>query len=225
MRLPPTPCRVCFRPCVFNKFSHFWQNYPCETNRRVVTQVFFPFRARIGKRKCHGEEQTTPSWRGQMILISLATAPRASSSVWRERMRAQRHIRPHVNPLQRRFQLPAALDLEGQIAFARPQPVHMDIGCGKGHFCADLAEARPDLNVLGIEIRDPLVEEANRLCMPHSARTLADVRPHSPHAMARGRSATHTLEPRLGQASSRAPATFASWRAAPMCASALTLAP
>ena len=21
MRLPPTPCRVCFRPCVFNKFS------------------------------------------------------------------------------------------------------------------------------------------------------------------------------------------------------------
>ena len=25
VRLPPTPCRVCFRPCVFNKFSHFWQ--------------------------------------------------------------------------------------------------------------------------------------------------------------------------------------------------------
>ena len=25
MRLPPTPCRVYFRPCVFNKFSHFWQ--------------------------------------------------------------------------------------------------------------------------------------------------------------------------------------------------------
>ena len=24
VRLPPTPCRVCFRPCVFNKFSHFW---------------------------------------------------------------------------------------------------------------------------------------------------------------------------------------------------------
>ena len=25
MRLPPTPCRVCFRPRVFNNFSHFWQ--------------------------------------------------------------------------------------------------------------------------------------------------------------------------------------------------------
>ena len=23
MRLPPTPCHVCLRPCVFNKFSHF----------------------------------------------------------------------------------------------------------------------------------------------------------------------------------------------------------
>ena len=27
MHLPPTPCRVCFRPCVFNKFSHFWQKF------------------------------------------------------------------------------------------------------------------------------------------------------------------------------------------------------
>ena len=23
MRFPPTPCRVCFRPRVFNRFSHF----------------------------------------------------------------------------------------------------------------------------------------------------------------------------------------------------------
>ena len=156
-----------------------------------------------------------------MVAMSTLTAKEA----WRERMRAQRHIRPHVNPLQNQYTDATLPENFAASAFAAPLPLHVDIGCGKGHFCADLAEARPDLNVLGIEIRDPLVEEANRLCMPHSARTLADVRPHSPHAMARGRSATHTLEPRLGQASSRAPATFASWRAAPMCASALTLAP
>ena len=93
-----------------------------------------------------------------LMAPALVTPPRASSAVWRERMRAQRHIRPHVNPLQRRFRLPAALDLEG-LAFAQPQAIHVDVGCGKGHFCADLAEARPDLNVLGIEIRDPLVEQ------------------------------------------------------------------
>ena len=91
-------------------------------------------------------------------LLLLVPAP-----LWRERMRAQRHIRPHVNPLQRRFQQ-VELDTEA-IAFARPaQPLHVDIGCGKGHFCADLAAARPDLNVLGIEIREPLVDEARRLC-------------------------------------------------------------
>jgi SAM-dependent methyltransferase len=153
-----------------------------------------------------------------LMAPALVTPPRASSAVWRERMRAQRHIRPHVNPLQRRFQLPAALDLE-DLAFAQSQPIHVDVGCGKGHFCADLAEARPDLNVLGIEIRDPLVEEANRLCMRHmgsNPRPADFARDHSPHATAlQAGLATHTLEPRLGQASSRAPEIFASWRAAP----------
>ena len=105
-----------------------------------------------------------------LMAPALVPPPRASSTVWRERMRAQRHIRPHVNPLQRRFQLPAALDLEA-FAFAQSQPIHVDVGCGKGHFCADLAEARPDLNVLGIEIRDPLVEEANRLCTPQGSNS------------------------------------------------------
>ena len=39
MRLPPTPCRVCFRPCVFNKFSHFWQKMtpaPCILSIRAA---------------------------------------------------------------------------------------------------------------------------------------------------------------------------------------------
>lgn len=98
-----------------------------------------------------------------LLLLVPALLERPAGLLWRERMRAQRHIRPHVNPLQRRFQQ-VQLDTEA-IAFARPaQPLHVDIGCGKGHFCADLAAARPDLNVLGIEIREPLVDEARRLC-------------------------------------------------------------
>ena len=54
-------------------------------------------------------------------------------------MRAQRHIRPHVNPLQNQYTdatLPANFAAD---AFAAPLPLHVDIGCGKGHFCADLA--------------------------------------------------------------------------------------
>ena len=42
MRLPPTPCRVCFRPCVFNTFSHFWQKLSNKVSRRS------------GARSCHG---------------------------------------------------------------------------------------------------------------------------------------------------------------------------
>ena len=79
-------------------------------------------------------------------------------------MRAQRHIRPHVNPLQSRFTEPPE-NLSETLAFSRKDmPLHIDIGCGKGHFCADLAAANPALNVIGIEIRHELVSEANRLC-------------------------------------------------------------
>lgn len=84
-----------------------------------------------------------------------------ASLTWRERMRAQRHIRPHTNPLQSRF---TAQRLEkDQVQFDAARPLHVDIGCGKGHFCADLASSRPDINVLGIEIREQLVDEAKRL--------------------------------------------------------------
>lgn len=80
---------------------------------------------------------------------------------WRERMRAQRHIRPHTNPLQSRFTEQRLQ--EDQVQFDAARPLHVDIGCGKGHFCADLASSRPDINVLGIEIREQLVDEAKRL--------------------------------------------------------------
>ena len=39
VRLPPTPCRVCFRPCVFNKFSHFWQKRTLCTDKGFLLSV------------------------------------------------------------------------------------------------------------------------------------------------------------------------------------------
>jgi tRNA (guanine-N7-)-methyltransferase len=35
-------------------------------------------------------------------------------------------------------------------------PFHLDIGCARGGFCMKLAATRPDLNVLGLEIRRPV---------------------------------------------------------------------
>ena len=46
-------------------------------------------------------------------------------------------------------------------AFARPElPLHVDVGSARGFFCLDVAEARPEVNVLGLEIRRPLAEAA-----------------------------------------------------------------
>lgn len=69
-------------------------------------------------------------------------------------------IRQHVNPLGRFFQqsleLPSLTDL-----FPRPhQPLHLDIGCARGHFLMDMAALHPQRNHLGLEIRHPLVEQA-----------------------------------------------------------------
>jgi tRNA (guanine-N7-)-methyltransferase len=41
------------------------------------------------------------------------------------------------------------------------QPLHLDIGSARGRFLLEMAERSPHWNFLGLEIREPLVEEAN----------------------------------------------------------------
>ncbi len=40
-------------------------------------------------------------------------------------------------------------------------PLHLDIGCARGRFILEMAQRYPERNFLGIEIRDPLVKDAN----------------------------------------------------------------
>lgn len=42
-------------------------------------------------------------------------------------------------------------------------PLHLDIGCARGRFILEMAQQFPDRNFLGIEIRDPLVVDANEI--------------------------------------------------------------
>ena len=42
-------------------------------------------------------------------------------------------------------------------------PLHLDIGCARGRFILRMAMAEPGWNFLGVEIREPLVDEANRI--------------------------------------------------------------
>ncbi len=71
-------------------------------------------------------------------------------------------IRQHVNPLLRKFQdrieLPDWQTVYSDLAL----PLHLDIGCARGKFLLEMAQLHPETNFLGIEIRRPLVEDANR---------------------------------------------------------------
>ena len=72
-------------------------------------------------------------------------------------------VHQHVNPLAPFYrQAPPPVDLS--VAFADPGlPLHLDVGSARGRFLLRMAEIKPQWNFLGIEIREPLVTEANRI--------------------------------------------------------------
>ncbi len=76
---------------------------------------------------------------------------------------ARVRVHQHVNPLSPYYlQEQEPVDLSA--LFAEPtKPLHLDIGCARGRFILKMASAEPGWNFLGIEIREPLVDEANRL--------------------------------------------------------------
>ena len=75
------------------------------------------------------------------------------------RVRAHQHVNP-LSPYYR--QAPKPVDINS--VFAHPdRPLLLDIGCARGRFLLRMAAADPGWNYIGVEIREPLVEEANRL--------------------------------------------------------------
>ncbi len=75
------------------------------------------------------------------------------------RVRVHQHVNPN-SPYYR--QPPEPVDAEAAFADAG-LPLHIDIGCARGRFILRMAEMQPEWNYLGVEIREPLVDEANRL--------------------------------------------------------------
>lgn len=72
-------------------------------------------------------------------------------------------VHQHVNPLSPRFQiLSDAVDFQAVFADVS-QPIHLDIGAARGRFLLQMAQIFPQINFVGLEIREPLVIEANRL--------------------------------------------------------------
>ncbi len=70
-------------------------------------------------------------------------------------------VRQHVNPLSQKYQQSAIPPDWAKIYADLSLPLHLDIGCGKGVFLLKMAQQQPAWNYLGLEIREPLVLEAN----------------------------------------------------------------
>lgn len=76
---------------------------------------------------------------------------------------ARVRVHQHVNPLSPFYrQDPQPIDVTSVFGDAA-KPLLLDIGCARGRFLLRMAEIDPTWNYLGIEIRQPLVDEANRL--------------------------------------------------------------
>jgi tRNA (guanine-N7-)-methyltransferase len=81
-------------------------------------------------------------------------------------------VHQHVNPLSPYYAAaPHPLFLED--VFANPElPLHLDVGCARGRFILRMAIAERGWNYLGVEIREPLVTEANEIAQEEGLRNL-----------------------------------------------------
>eukprot|EP01133_Synstelium_polycarpum_P010757 gene10757-12527_t len=74
----------------------------------------------------------------------------------------KRKYRPHVNPLQYRYQVSTPLPDWPAIYGDSQRPLHVDLGCGNGESILRLSLTQPDYNYLGLDIRDHNIESAVR---------------------------------------------------------------
>ncbi|MGF1489985.1 MAG: tRNA (guanosine(46)-N7)-methyltransferase TrmB [Prochloraceae cyanobacterium] len=74
---------------------------------------------------------------------------------------AKLRIRQHVNPLARKYQSSLNIPDWHHVYLDPKRPLHLDIGCAKGEFLLEMAQLILNFNFLGVEIRSPLVENAN----------------------------------------------------------------
>ena len=62
------------------------------------------------------------------------------------------------------FYLPNPSELRGRWAqeFGNKQPIHLELGCGKGGFIADMAAQHPEINFLAIDLKSEMLVLAKR---------------------------------------------------------------
>lgn len=85
---------------------------------------------------------------------------------------ARVRVHQHVNPLSPYYrQEPKPIDLAKVFAYP-DRSLHLDIGSARGRFLLGMAQILPESNYLGVEIREPLVDEANLIRDDHGLDNL-----------------------------------------------------
>ena len=113
--------------------------------------------------------QAKPLLRQSLIALSSTTSTEADElPIWNQpledtkRAKEIRRVRQHVNPLAKRYQQPTHLSKEWpkDVLSDLSLPLHLDIGCGRGGFLLEMAQAKMQQNYLGLEIRPPIFQYA-----------------------------------------------------------------
>ena len=84
-----------------------------------------------------------------------------------------RRVRQHVNPLALKYTTPRAVPVERPSHLGPDAPVDVELGCADGQFSFQMAEAHPERFVVGLEIREKVVEINRRKVAELGLRNLA----------------------------------------------------
>ena len=76
------------------------------------------------------------------------------------RMRKKAWARPELDACPYFIKNPQELKGNGSNWFPKKQPLHLELGCGKGVFLSELAVKHPDINYIGIEMYDSVLLRA-----------------------------------------------------------------
>ncbi len=71
-------------------------------------------------------------------------------------------MRQHVNPLSSFFQTANEIPQPESLFSTNGLPIHLDIGCARGKFLIGMASSNKRSNFLGLDIREPLVNSAEK---------------------------------------------------------------
>jgi len=83
---------------------------------------------------------------------------------------SKRRVRHHVNPLGERYLVPRAEPLA-----LPPGEVEVELGCADALFLFERARVRPAATLVGVEIREKLVKQVNRLAAEQGLTRLSAV--------------------------------------------------